>query len=281
MLQKSRKITFILAIISAIIGVMLAVQLRSSLHPVHKESRSIAELRTTLQKELEKHKNLLADISKYNQLYYQYETALSEDESISVMKEELERNRRMAGMVEVEGEGIVLEVVDAHTPTEPILDEQMQVPVVGEYTIDEQAATDVSGEEMPLLAALGVSAFFLLVVGLFTLIGVFSEGATSWFLFFFLIPFWTAFPIAVWGVTLGLIILGCYLAFFLGCKVYFARTTAGKQLLKKWSKRFASSSSGSSSRSGSGWSSSSSSSSSSSFSGGGGSFSGGGSSGSW
>ena len=153
--------------------------------------------------------------------------------------------------------------------------------IEGEYTIDEQAATDVSGEEMPLLAALGVSAFFLLVVGLFTLIGVFSEGATSWFLFFFLIPFWTAFPIAVWGVTLGLIILGCYLAFFLGCKVYFARTTAGKQLLKKWSKRFASSSSGSSSRSGSGWSSSSSSSSSSSFSGGGGSFSGGGSSGSW
>ncbi|WP_432774406.1 DUF881 domain-containing protein [Brevibacillus gelatini] len=138
MLQKSRKITFILAIISAIIGVMLAVQLRSSLHPVHKESRSIAELRTTLQKELEKHKNLLADISKYNQLYYQYETSLSEDESISVMKEELERNRRLAGMVEVEGEGIVLQVVDAPAPQEPILDEHMQVPVVGEYTIDDE-----------------------------------------------------------------------------------------------------------------------------------------------
>ena len=138
MLQKSRKITFILAIISAIIGVMLAVQLRSSLHPVHKESRSIAELRTTLQKELEKHKNLLADISKYNQLYYQYETSLSEDESISVMKEELERNRRLAGMVEVEGEGIVLKVVDAPMPEEPILDDHMQVPVVGEYTIDDE-----------------------------------------------------------------------------------------------------------------------------------------------
>ncbi|WP_289141743.1 DUF881 domain-containing protein [uncultured Brevibacillus sp.] len=138
MLQKSRKITFILAIISAIIGVMLTVQLRSSLHPVHKESRSIAELRTTLQKELEKHKNLLADISKYNQLYYQYETSLSEDESISVMKEELARNRRMAGMVSVEGEGVVLEVVDAHIPDEHILDEHMPVPVVGDYTIDDE-----------------------------------------------------------------------------------------------------------------------------------------------
>ncbi|MED4585984.1 DUF881 domain-containing protein [Brevibacillus choshinensis] len=138
MLQKSRKITFILAIISAIIGVMLTVQLRSSLHPVHKESRSISELRTTLQKELEKHKNLLADISKYNQLYYQYETSLSEDESISVMKEELARNRRMAGMVTVEGEGVVLEVVDAKIPDEHILDENMTAPVVGDYTIDDE-----------------------------------------------------------------------------------------------------------------------------------------------
>ncbi|MDF2684319.1 MAG: hypothetical protein K0R47_5509 [Brevibacillus sp.] len=138
MLQKSRKITFILAIISAIIGVMLTVQLRSSLHPVHKESRSIAELRTTLQKELEKHKNLLADISKYNQLYYQYETSLSEDESISVMKEELARNRRMAGMVAVEGEGVVLEVVDAQIPDEHILDENMTAPVVSDYTIDDE-----------------------------------------------------------------------------------------------------------------------------------------------
>ncbi|CAM5786992.1 MULTISPECIES: DUF881 domain-containing protein [Brevibacillus] len=139
MLQKSRKITFILAIISAIIGVMLTVQLRSSLHPAHKESRSIAELRTSLQKELEKHKNLLADISKYNQLYYQYETALNEDESLSVMKEELARNRKMAGMVSVEGEGIILRVVDAQVnPAEAGLDGGMTEPVIGGYTIDDE-----------------------------------------------------------------------------------------------------------------------------------------------
>jgi uncharacterized protein YlxW (UPF0749 family) len=136
MSQKSRKITFILAIISAIIGVMLTVQLRSNLHPVHKESRSIAELRTTLQKELERHKNLLADISKYNQLYYQYETSLNEDESISVMKEELARNRRMAGMVSVEGEGIVLRIVEAHQP--PAVDGAPHEPAAGGYTVDDE-----------------------------------------------------------------------------------------------------------------------------------------------
>ncbi|RNB80925.1 DUF881 domain-containing protein [Brevibacillus panacihumi] len=137
MLQKSRKITFILAIISAIIGVMLTVQLRSSLDPVHKESRSIAELRASLQKELEKHKNLLADISKYNQLYYQYETALSEDESLSVMKEELARNRKMGGMVAVEGPGIILNIVD-QVYDEHVMDEHVPVPVIGGYTIDDE-----------------------------------------------------------------------------------------------------------------------------------------------
>ncbi|TRY23799.1 DUF881 domain-containing protein [Brevibacillus sp. LEMMJ03] len=139
MSQKSRKITFILAFISAIIGVMLTVQLRSNLHPVHKESRSIAELRTTLQKELERHKNLLADISKYNQLYYQYETALNEDESISVMKEELARNRRMAGMVSVEGEGIVLRIVEAQQPpADPAVDGSPHEPAAGGYTVDDE-----------------------------------------------------------------------------------------------------------------------------------------------
>ena len=137
MLQKRRKITFILAIISAIIGVMLAVQVRSNLNPVHKESRSIAELRTSLQKELEKHKNLLADISKYSQLYYQYETALSEDESLSVMREELARNRKMAGLVPVEGKGVVLSIVDSPQYLQQSEDGHVSSFVTGSYVDDE------------------------------------------------------------------------------------------------------------------------------------------------
>jgi uncharacterized protein YlxW (UPF0749 family) len=138
MISKNRKITFILAIISAIIGVMLTVQLRSNLHPVHMESRSIAELRATLQKELEKHKNLLADISKYNQLYYQYETSLNEDESISVMKEELYRTRKMAGLVSVEGKGIFLRIVDAPVSGEPAAVDNSVTPFANGYAVDDE-----------------------------------------------------------------------------------------------------------------------------------------------
>jgi uncharacterized protein YlxW (UPF0749 family) len=139
MISKNRKITFILAIISAIIGVMLTIQVRSNLHPVHMESRSIAELRATLQKELEKHKNLLADISKYNQLYYQYETSLNEDESISVMKEELARTRKMAGLVSVEGEGISIRIVDAvPSSNDPVADENSAAQVANGYAVDDE-----------------------------------------------------------------------------------------------------------------------------------------------
>jgi uncharacterized protein YlxW (UPF0749 family) len=116
MMGNDRKIMFILAAISAIIGVMLATQLRSNLSPQHTESRNITELRSTLQKELEKHKNLLADISKYELLYYQYETALDDGESVEVMKEELARARKLAGMVSLQGPGITVEIVDAVFP---------------------------------------------------------------------------------------------------------------------------------------------------------------------
>lgn len=139
MLQKNRKITFILSIISAIIGIMLTIQLRSNLHPVQMESRSIAELRTSLQKELEKHKNLLADISKYNQLFYQYETALNESESISVMKEELARTRKLAGLVSVEGKGAVVSIVDTDPITfEGTTDENAIEGYSGSYVIDDE-----------------------------------------------------------------------------------------------------------------------------------------------
>ncbi|MET3288152.1 UNVERIFIED_CONTAM: uncharacterized protein YlxW (UPF0749 family) [Brevibacillus sp. OAP136] len=123
MLGKNHKITFVLTLISAIIGIMLVTQLQSSMNPIKKESRSINDLRITLQKELEKRKNLLADTSKYDQLLYQYETSMTEGESISVMKEELARARNLAGMVSVEGEGIVVKisdrVVDTMTPPPP------------------------------------------------------------------------------------------------------------------------------------------------------------------
>jgi uncharacterized protein len=118
---------------------------------------------------------------------------------------------------------------------------------------------------------------FLLVVGIFTAIALFTQGGGSWFLYCFLIPFWLAFPLAILGTTGGLTAFGLYAIGFPIIKYWFGKSKTGRSFQQRFAgSTFASSSSG-------GWSSgsSSSSSSSSSFSGGGGGFSGGGASGSW
>lgn len=120
-----------------------------------------------------------------------------------------------------------------------------------------------------------MSLFFLAVVGVFTALVVFTKGGGSWFLYFFLYPFWSAFPMAIFGLTTGLAIFLSYAVGVLLLKWWFAKSTAGQALFKNWSgSKIFGSSVGS-------WSSGGGTSSGGSFSGGGGSFSGGGASGSW
>lgn len=113
---ENRKITFILTIISAIIGIMLATQIQSTKHPKQADARSVIELRKALLKEQEKSKNLLADISKQGELLAQYEASLSSVETIGVMKEELNRTKKLAGLDVVEGKGIIIRIENTEVP---------------------------------------------------------------------------------------------------------------------------------------------------------------------
>lgn len=117
---------------------------------------------------------------------------------------------------------------------------------------------------------------FLVVIGIFTAIALFSTGFMSWFLYLFLMPFWGLFPPAMLGLTPGLALFGTYAVGFLILKMWLKKSPQGMALMKRaTSSGFLATSTGRS------WSSGSFSSSGSSFSGGGGSFGGGGSSGSW
>jgi uncharacterized protein len=144
----------------------------------------------------------------------------------------------------------------------------------GAYTPDDESA-------QPVDIAGGIIGFgiFILVVGVFTAVALFSQGFVSWFLYVFLIPFWALFPMALLGTIIGGTLFASYLLGFPVAKFFFAKTLKGKNLMKQWGKSIGAASG----RSG-GWSSGGGSSSSGGgggFSGGGGSFSGGGSSGSW
>lgn len=115
-------------------------------------------------------------------------------------------------------------------------------------------------------------AFFLFVVGTFSLTSLFAKGCSAWFFYVFLIPFWLTFPGVALGPYAGLALGGLWLLGFPIAKIWLGKTEAGKKFIASRPRlaQFAASAGRmASSRSSGG------------FSGGGGSFGGGGASSRW
>jgi uncharacterized protein len=133
--------------------------------------------------------------------------------------------------------------------------------------------------DMPLVGRVIGLAIFTINVGLFSIIALFSTGFGSWFLYFFLMPFYFLFPMFLIRMEAGPIMFGLWLIGFPILKFLMA-SAPGKDYINRhprlkkafkdrgtWS--WSSGGGGGFSGGGGG------------FSGGGGSFGGGGSSGSW
>jgi len=127
--------------------------------------------------------------------------------------------------------------------------------------------------QVPLGAKLIGSVVFTLVIGVFSLLALLTKGCQSWFLYVFLMPFYAAFPLALWGAV-GAVLIPIWVLGFPIAKYWLRKTPAGKSFLKVHPGLVAFAASGGHSGSGHGWSSGG-------FSGGGGSFGGGGASGGW
>ncbi|HEV3218014.1 MAG TPA: TPM domain-containing protein [Vicinamibacterales bacterium] len=124
----------------------------------------------------------------------------------------------------------------------------------------------------------GVFAFS--IIGLFTVLGVMTPGGEGWFLYVFLIPFWTMFPMAIIGPIPSLVLLAAYVIGYPIAKVMVGRTDWYKKAAVDLKTKGTASVGGFTlSSSGAGFSSGGFSS--GGFSGGGGSSGGGGASGSW
>jgi uncharacterized protein len=136
--------------------------------------------------------------------------------------------------------------------------------------------------DLPITERILLGAFIFGIIGLFTLVGIFTPGF-GWFLYLFLIPFWATFPIMVVGTKGALICFITYLVLYPSAKLFVKNSKWYKQANKDLKAKGKASIGGfvfSSGSSGGSWSSGSSSSG-SSFSGGGGSSGGGGASGGW
>lgn len=130
---------------------------------------------------------------------------------------------------------------------------------------------------MPIVQRILFGAFIFGIIGIFTVVGVMTPGI-GWFLYFFLIPFWAMFPVAIVGTSGALILLITYLIAYPVTKLLLRNTQWYKKAAKDLRTKGRASIGGFSISSGGsgGWSSGS-----SGFSGGGGSSGGGGASGSW
>lgn len=80
------------------------------------------------------------------------------------------------------------------------------------------------GAPMPLGMKILVCLFVFSILGLFTFIGLVTPGGSGWFLYVFLIPFWSMFPMAILGSTAGLAIIATHLLGYPIGKMLIART---------------------------------------------------------
>jgi uncharacterized protein len=142
-----------------------------------------------------------------------------------------------------------------------------------------------NGPNLSIVERILFGCFIFGIIGLFTVIGVFTPGI-GWFLYFFLIPFWAMFPIIVVGTRGALVLLGIYLVAYPIAKILISRSKWYKKSHKGIKTKGRASLGGfmlgaaSGLASSGGWSSSGGSSG-GGFSGGGGSSGGGGASGGW
>jgi uncharacterized protein len=138
------------------------------------------------------------------------------------------------------------------------------------------ARSPVAGKplsEESLGARVLASLIFIVVIGVFSILAFMSRGCQSWFLYALLMPFYAAFPFALWG-ALGALLIPAWVIGFPIAKYWLRKTPGGKGFLATHPGLVAFAASGGHSGKGGGWSSGG-------FLGGGGSFGGGGASGGW
>ena len=138
-----------------------------------------------------------------------------------------------------------------------------------------------ASNRLPLLPLLFMLGMFTLVIGTFSMVALVTPGGAGWFLYLFLVPFYAAFPTAMFPPWGGVIAAGSWLVLFPIVRSLL-HTEQGKEFRKRHGWVMTPSSGGRwRSSSGGGYSGGSSGGGGGGFSGGGGSSGGGGASSSW
>ncbi len=134
---------------------MIAIQFQATKDPQIKDSRDLNELRVGLQKERERSQFLLKEMSKLDQLLYQYETSTNkEDQVTDIMEKELSRIKKLAGYEDLVGKGFIIRLeelttyVDEDLHFSPVIfDDDLRV-IVNELNAYGAKAISINGQRI-------------------------------------------------------------------------------------------------------------------------------------
>lgn len=140
---------------------MIAIQFQTNKDPQVEDTRNINELRVTLQKERERSQILASEISKYDQLLYQYETSVDKEDRVTeIMGKELERIKKLAGFQDVVGKGFTIQIKELeegkqvdHYFSPTIYDDDLRM-IVNELNAYGAKAISINGQRIIVITAI-------------------------------------------------------------------------------------------------------------------------------
>lgn len=106
------KIKWVFALITFVIGFMLAIQFQTTQEPVARDTRDIRELRAELLVEQEKKQQLYSEISNIQSVLDEYKQSVDEQDGniTDVLERQIAELRKSAGLSEQTGPGIVIKI---------------------------------------------------------------------------------------------------------------------------------------------------------------------------
>jgi uncharacterized protein len=108
----------------------------------------------------------------------------------------------------------ILQVLEGRQPRDP----------EANWAAPAKSGLHFEGAPMPLPTKILVCLFVFSILGIFTFVGLVTPGGAGWFLYVFLIPFWSMFPMALLGSSVGLATIAAHLVGFPVGKLLVART---------------------------------------------------------
>jgi uncharacterized protein YlxW (UPF0749 family) len=118
-MENNKRVPYVFTIICLIIGFMIAIQFQTNKNPELRDTRDLNQLRIGLQKERERSQTLLNEISKVDQLLFQYETSTNKEDHVTdVMLKELNRIKKLSGYADMDGEGFLVTIKEIQQETD-------------------------------------------------------------------------------------------------------------------------------------------------------------------